>query len=382
MQSLTVQLGAWMPDDDKNIEPGIPTPYLNSRQVPLQDALNALYTSTAWRLYQPLAASTGTLAVAPQDATQVDNSGTILTFAAGTNGHLYKIDAGIVTDVSKALYYTAGSAWSFARYGDCLIATNGVDPVQDYDIGTSTAFADLAGAPPKAYVVGIVRDFVVLGNTNDGTAHPYRVQWSAIGNPTQWPAPLTQAARAAQSGYQDNYAEYGTVQAITEGEEFGLIFQQRGIVRMRYIGGDEVFQFYIFERKRGLLTPRAYAQIGNDIFFLSGDGFYRTDGNTVAPIGYGKVNRWFFGKCYDTSKVRCAIDTYTHCVYWSFPTTAGANDYVILYNYAEDAWSYAVDTTYAMFQGMDTQNHLPMAFNATNVLSGFTGTQSGAVLTT
>lgn len=35
MQSLTVQLGAWMPDDDKNIEPGLPTIWLNSRTVPL-----------------------------------------------------------------------------------------------------------------------------------------------------------------------------------------------------------------------------------------------------------------------------------------------------------------------------------------------------------
>lgn len=135
-----------------------------------------------------------------------------------------------------------------------------MDSVYSFDLtNMSGVFALLGGNPPAGYAVGIVRDFVVLGNTYDGTQHPQRVQWSALANASQWPQPLTQAARAAQSGYQDCYAQYGDIKYIAQGEEFGLIFQERGIVRMSYMGGDQVFQFYTFERKRGLVTPKAAA---------------------------------------------------------------------------------------------------------------------------
>jgi hypothetical protein len=383
MQPLVVQFGEWSPDDDRNISPGTPSPYLNAQTVPLEDALNVLYTGSAWRLFAPLATAGTALAASPSDAVTVSNAGALVTFAQA-NGHLYKIAAGVITDVSKAGNYTAGQAWDFEQFGSCLLATNGVDPVQDFDVGTSSAFADLAGSPPKAYVVGKVRDFVVLGNTTDGTGnHPYRVQWSGIANPTSWPAPLTQAARAAQSGYQDNYSEYGKVQYIAQGEEFGLIFQERGIVRMQYVGGDVVFQFYTFERKRGLVTPKAAAQIGSQVYFLSGDGFYATDGTEVQPIGYGKVNRWFLANCYDLSKVRAAVDSVTQCVYWTFPSTSsGISDSVIVYNFAEARWSHAQNTTYALFQGLSGSAHIPQAFDAANKVGGFTGAQTGAVIET
>jgi hypothetical protein len=383
MTPIIVQFGPWAPDDDRNISPGLPSPYLNSQAVPLDDALNVLYTGGAWRLYQPLATSGTALAASPSDAVTVSNAGALVTFVQA-NGHLYKISGGTITDVSKAGNYTAGQSWSFEQFGSCLLATNGVDPVQDFDIGSSSAFADLAGSPPKAYVIGKVRDFVVLGNVTDGTGnHPYRVQWSGIANPTSWPAPLTQAARAAQSGYQDNYGEYGTVQYIAQGEEFGLIFQERGIVRMQYVGGDVVFQFYTFERKRGLVTPKAAAQIGDQVYFLSGDGFYATDGTSVTPIGYGKVNRWFLADCYDTSKVRAAVHSASQCVYWAYPSTSsGVCDSLIIYNFAEDRWSHARSTTYALFQGLSNGAHIPQAFDASNKLGSFTGAQSGAVIET
>jgi hypothetical protein len=383
MQPVTVQFGEWAPDDDRNIAPGTPSAYLNAQTVPLQDALNVLYTASAWRLFAPLSTLGSALAAAPSDATVVSSGGVVTVFAQA-GGHLYKIVGGAVTDVSKAGNYTVGKTWDFEQFGDCLIATNGIDNVQDFDIGTSTAFADLAGSPPKAYVIGKVRDFVVLGNTTDGSgAHPYRVQWSAIANPTSWPTPLTQDARAAQSGYQDNYSEYGNVQYIAQGEEFGLIFQERGIVRMQYIGGDVVFQFYTFERKRGLVTPRAAAQIGDQVYFLSGDGFYATDGTTVQPIGYGKVNRWFIANCYDITKVRASADSVAQCIYWVFPSTSsGVCDSVIVYNFAEQKWSHALATTYALFQGLNNLAHVPQAFDVANKLGTFAGAQTGAVIET
>jgi len=258
-RTTTVQFGDWLPDDDKNIAPGSPGEALTTQLVPLDDAKNMLYTGSAWRLYQPLTATVGTTATPPFDAITVSVNGVLYTFCA-SQGRLYLINGSTVTDVTGGFSNNTSASWVFQQFGTNLIATDGIDAVYAFDLtNMSGVFALLAGSPPTGYTVGVVRDFVVLGNTYDGTSHPYRVQWSALANAAQWPQPLTQAARAAQSGYQDCYGQYGNVQYIAQGEEFGMIFQERGIVRMQYIGGDVVFEFYTFERKRGLVTPRAAA---------------------------------------------------------------------------------------------------------------------------
>lgn len=218
-----------------------------------------LYADSSWRLYKPLTASVGTIASAPVDAITVSMNGTLYTFCA-SQGRLYLINGSTVTDVTGGFTNNTSAQWVFQQFGDILIATDGIDAVYSFDLTNMAGqFALLSGNPPTGYTVGVVRDFVVLGNTYDGTSHPHRVSWSGIGNATSWPQPLTQDARAAQSGAQDCYGQYGNVQYIAQGEEFGMVFQERGIVRMQYVGGDVVFEFYTFERKRGLVTPRAAA---------------------------------------------------------------------------------------------------------------------------
>lgn len=258
-RTTTVQFGDWLPDDDKNIAPGTAGESLATQMVPLDDAKNMLFTGSAWRLYKPLTASVGTLASSPVDAITVSVNGTLYTFCA-SQGRLYLLNGSIVTDVTGGFTNSTSAAWQFQQFGTNLIATDGIDAVYAFDLTNMAGqFTLLGGNPPTGYTVGIVRDFVVLGNTFDGTTNPYRVSWSGIANAASWPQPLTQAARAAQSGYQDCYGQYGKVQYIAQGEEFGLVFQERGIVRMQYVGGDVVFEFYTFERKRGLVTPKAAA---------------------------------------------------------------------------------------------------------------------------
>lgn len=376
MASLTVQFGKWLPDDDRNVNPGYPIMFMNSEAVPLDTIKNALYTGAAWRGVPTLVISGSALASAPRDGLTINLTDTDYTFAAASS-HIYKIVGGLVTDVSGGSTFNTTAPWEFAQYGTCLIATDGIDPVQAFDTGTpSGSFAALLGSPPLAKHVGVVRDFVVLGNIQGATVYPYRVQWSGIANVESWPAPLTQAARAAQSGYQDNYAEYGQVQAITQGEQFGLVFQESGIVRMDYVGGDTVFSFFTFERRRGLVTPKAWAQIGNMVYFLSSDGFYATDGAQVNPIGYGKINRYFLANCPNLATVRAAVDLKNQCIWWAYSSTGGANDSLIIYNVQEDAWGQASAATVALFQHLLTAQATPGSFDSTSTLGVFTGAQT------
>ncbi|EQD52082.1 hypothetical protein B1A_12860, partial [mine drainage metagenome] len=158
-------------------------------------------------------------------------------------------------------------------YGACVYATNGTDPIQTLTMGSGVNFADLdtTDPAPKGNILGVIRDFLFAGDLNPASTSPvpYGVQWSAVANPASWPTPDTQAAYASQAGQQYLYPEYGPVMAISDNESFGLLFQRSGIQRCEYVGGNQVFQFYTYEKKRGALGQNAVARVGNKYYFAS-----------------------------------------------------------------------------------------------------------------
>ena len=102
-----------------------------------------------------------------------DKQNTFFNFAGTYNetagqSKLYQLDANLNwNDVSKAGGYTSFEDWEFAKFGPRVIATNNNDPVQYFDLASSSLFADLPGSPPKGQRIAVVRDFVVIGDLLD-----------------------------------------------------------------------------------------------------------------------------------------------------------------------------------------------------------------------
>lgn len=378
-----VTFGEWLPDDDRNIEPGRNIFWVNGAPVPLQDAKNVIYTGSSYRPFNPPVAQgvpcgNGTTVY---DAFTAYYGGSTYVIVYQSGSIVYSKDGGD----SWAYGYTGntGTRCTFAQYGNCVYATDGVGPILSMDLSDATpTFAALAASTaPIAFEVGVIRDFVVAGNIVSGDqTGAWVVQWSALANPGQWDLPNTQSARADQSGAQSLYSQYGAVQFIAQGEEMALIFQETGVSRVQYVGGDVVFSFYTFERKRGLLTPRAAAQVDNWVYFLSADGFYGTDGSQIEPIGYGKVNRYFLGDCADLTKVRAAVDTLNHLIVWSYPNAAGTAQ--LCYNFAEKRWTRGTYASPLLYQGMSGTQYQPQTFDAANKVNTFTGVGNDYELTT
>lgn len=376
-----VTFGEWLPDDDRNIRPGYPVFWESGSEVPLQDAKNVIYTGASYRPFGTPVAQGNACPVVPVDAFTAYYGGAAWLIA-GSGAALYYSKDGGTTWTACGSGFT-GSGWVFAQYGNCVYATNGKDPIQTMDLSATTpAFAALnAATAPVAFAIGVIRDFVVAGNIVSGDqVGAWVVQWSALANPSQWDLPNTQAARADQSGAQSLYSQYGAVQFIAQGEETATIFQQTGITRVQYVGGEVVFGFYTYERKRGLVTPRAAAQAGNTVYFLAADGFYATEGTQVEPIGYGKVNRYFLADCTDITKVRAAIDTLNQVVVWSYPNASGTAQ--ICYNFAEKKWTRGNYAVGILFQGMSGTQYQPQSFDASNKIDTFTGAVTDCELTT
>jgi hypothetical protein len=178
---------------------------------------------------------------------------------------------------------------------------------------------------------------------------PYRVWWSEIGNPTGWPTPLTQAAYAAQSGYNDLEVDLGPVMFIAGYPLYGLIFQRFGITRAQYIGGNTVWAFQTYERKRGCIAHGAAIQVASIVYFLADDGWYYTDGANVVPIGTAPdnssgIDKWFWSNV-NTSyleTIRAGYDASKRCIFFSIPTgTNTLPDTLLTYNLLSQRWTRA-----------------------------------------
>lgn len=260
-------------------------------------------------------------------------AGATTLFGAGAT-KLFKFDPADsdLDDVSRTpTAYSTTDFWQFAQFGSQVIASNGVDKLQAWNMASSTVFADLAAAAPTASFVTVVRDFVVAAKTS---TYPNRVYWSDINDETDW----TPGA-ASQSDTQD-IPDGGEIRGVTGGE-FGIVLMERGVVRMTYIGAPLFFQFDNIARNIGCYESRSIAQYGPMTFFLSDDGFFVTDGQTVKPIGAERVDRWFYSNADPSqfSKMSTAVDPVNKIVIWCFRDIFNVQK-LLMYNWAVDKWTH------------------------------------------
>ncbi len=264
---------------------------------------------------------------------------------AGDKTKLYQMNNSLVfIDKSKAGGYSnsttenARDFWAFTQFGTNIIATNFADNIQKFDEGTDSAFSDLVAL--KAKYIAVIRDFVVAGYTTESsTTYNQRVKWSGINDSSTWTP-----SQSTQSGFQDIVGSHGNIQAIVGGESAGVIFMEKAIYRMSYVGVPLIFQFDKIADNIGAFAPKSVASYGNQVFFLAQDGFYKlTGGQQLTPIGNGKVNNFFFDDLSSNlDGITSAIDPNNSIVVWSYRgggADGTTNNKFLIYNYAVDKWS-------------------------------------------
>lgn len=262
---------------------------------------------------------------------------------AGSSTRLLTVRSGTLTETTG--YTAAADGWRFARFNDLVIAVSlENDPQYLTDINSDDTWSTLTGTPPKAAQVGRVDDFLVFGdlvdNADGGSATaPYRVRWSAKNNPTtSW---VTD--RGELSGYRDLDRRYGRITAIVGGR-FGLIFQERAIWRMVFVGAPLAFDFELISSDRGCIASNSAVTIGTDTFFLSHHGFDVTNGSAVQSVGGNRIDDWFKETVSDTNVKRThgAINWNEDSIVWAFYPSGGTMfTRQIIYNFVQDTWSSA-----------------------------------------
>ena len=383
MATTKLTFGEWMPD-----QPGISGALTDAKNV-VSQAIGYGPLPSAATFSDEASESLTTLVAGktPANATKL--------FAAGST-KIYDVSGvGALTDVSKSGGYTPSAnadRFRFTQFGNVIIGTNNSDPMQAYTLGTSTAFADLAASAPICKYLTVVRDFVVTAfTTESSTVYPARVRWSGINAETSWGS-----SQVTQADYQD-IPDGGQIVGI-RGGEFGLVFLEKGISRMSYVGTPFIFQFDNISRGKGCIAAGSIAQTQGVSFFLSDDGFYMCDGQQVLPIGAEKVDRWFFLNAdegaFDT--MSAAVDPVRKLIIWNFRTIF-AKRQLIIYNFKTQKWTYGdagadyisdASTAAVTLENLDSISSsidaLPVSLDSILYMGGkyFLGGTSGAYVVT
>ena len=267
-------------------------------------------------------------------------AGATSVFAGGST-KLFKLDSGTLNlnNVSKSGNYTTPTdqRFRFTQFGNVIVAANGFDKLQGFNLNSSSLFANLAADAPEARYVTIVRDFVVSGYQS---SYPNRVQWSALGDESSWTASAT-----TQADFQD-IPDGGSIVGVTGGE-YGLILMDRSIHRMVYVGSPLIFQFDNISRNLGCYEANSIIQYGGTTFFLGDDGFYACDGQQIIAIGNEKINRFFFDNVDEGTLylMSAAVDPTKKLIIWAYASNSSATpDSLLIYNFQTQRWTSGTTT--------------------------------------
>ncbi len=270
---------------------------------------------------------------------------------AGTATGLYELTGQAWTS-RGAGYNPATTFWDFTQYENYCLAAGFGNNLQYIDIGT-TVFAQAADF--EAATIATIRNFVVAGFTFDTTddRQPYRVRWSARGDPLDWTPSATTLA-----GFQNLPAAGGPITRIV-GREYGIVFQEHAISRMTFTGQVQgtipvVWQFDEIERGMGTLAPRSVVEFAGKTAFFGEDGFRIFDGSRSYPIDDDTISRAVLRNLdgANIDRIVGAVDVDTQTIFWAYPSTGNANgspNNLVLYRYGIGKWSYADEEVEHLF---------------------------------
>lgn len=324
-----IQAAEWLPDQADYQNPGSP------------NVANVIPAPLGYRPFASFTVQSGALparAMGLWYGRAIDGSARVI---AGTATALYALSGQTWNDITRAAggAYACPRFWSFAQFGDSLLAFNGVDAPQVFTLSSvvdgSVKFSALGGSPPLAEFITVVRDFAFAGKIDSALN---RNQWSGINNSASW------ATSATTMADQQDIPSGGNIRGQAGGE-YGVVLQDDAIQRYTFVGTPTIFQRDEIATGVGCSIQGSVAQYGRRVFFVHRTGFQMlVDGSQLVPIGANKVNRTFWETIDQTNldRVSSAIDPKNNLYLISFPdgsAASGTPNVIWAYEWELGRWS-------------------------------------------
>lgn len=355
-------------------------------------AKNVLASPSGYRHFKTFAAGAATVPGGSASNAYAANSptkGTNIVYISASD-YYTSANGGAFTSRGGA---TVGAEGGMVQFDNLLIAVGTGHPAYKHTIGSASNMSTLAssGTAPGANVVGVIGRFVVIGDllasTANSTQRASAIRWCGIDQPESWPDPNTATALAQQAGEQEMDLRFGQVTGIHGGDQHGVVLQAGSVTRMTYEGPPTVFRFDLIDETNGSIFNRGSIRVGGLTYFISRNGFCRTDGVQVERIGLGKVDKFFWDSVnvgFARESLNTGFDPLNNQVQWAFPTAASATcNRLMSFNPDTGHWTYCdVALNNLVTPNRAIQGQATMLAIATGFLGDFSGTAGSATIET
>ena len=273
-----------------------------------------------------------------------------------TNAYRYDPENNVFIDITgaTALNGTVDHPVVTENAQDWFVLTNGVDPVKYWSgSGNIADLPGLADCEPehgtpvtsvRAKTLLYFKNFLILGGTvENGNPRPQRVRWSCLGDITRWKN-VENDINQQQAGWGDLTDDVSWVLAMRPLADYVVVYKERAIQLLNYVGGDSVWNKWPALIGTGLLSTKAIVDLGDEHIFVGNDNIYSFNGREPIIAGDDCAKEFF--RILDPDKYELITGFYveeTPELWFTFVSTSSADGYpgrAIAYNTDTKAWSW------------------------------------------
>lgn len=271
--------------------------------------------------------------------------------------HVYADDGYTRNEITPGSYTFTGAIddrWSSGTFNGFHVCTNGVDEPHYWDGNTSNNLAKLPGWTSTWRCKAIVpfKDYIVALNISKGAnTYTSMVKWSAAAVPGAMPTSWDETDVTKDAGEVD-LAE--TPDNIVDAMQLGdslVIYKQRSIYLMSFIGQPYIFRFQKLPFEYGLLAKGCVADTPVGHVVLTNGDVVLHSGQAPQSIADGTVRDYIFRNISNTKYERSFVCTNSqkYEVLICFPTEGSDTcNKAAVWNWKEGTWGFRdlTDVTY------------------------------------
>jgi len=229
--------------------------------------------------------------------------------------------------------------WSFAPWGNNLLASNYEEPIQIIPGAEFDRHRTLVSHGLRARIVDVFAKHVIALNTVDELdgAVPNRWWWSGLDNAEDW----RYDDPASEGGFQTLQPNSQPITGGAALRDSYVIFQEHMTHLVNYVGGTLVFSKQVVNSRIGALSQGLVQSAGDVVIFFGQNNIYRFDGYSFDAIGEGN-NRWIFKglNMAQVSQSFSFIDRSTKEAWFVIPHYGDRPNLACIYDITNNLWTF------------------------------------------
>jgi hypothetical protein len=280
------------------------------------------------------------------EAITVTGATTFTYPSIGVNGSASSVGTYVILTGAAAVNFTGAqdNKWTGGNFNGVIVMNNPVNGPFYWDqagIGTLRAFA---GTPYTSDVMRPFKNFLVqLAPTINGVKYRHTITWSTAAEPGTVPTEFI-ATATNLAGMNDIVSDGEMVDCEMWGDDL-QVFKRDVRTRVRYIGGNDVFDFdevSVYDKDDGLMAANCIANTPAGQVFISNNKDIRIhQGGESRSIAEGRIRDDFRSRISSTYYARSYLSVNPlKSEVWVYypPTGQTACTKAYIWNWLDDTW--------------------------------------------